>query len=71
MNLDEFIIIFFCLIDELLPTETKGKRLRARGPKLADSEAVSIKVVGTYLGLSQDQEVFDYFCCHYARFSQR
>jgi Transposase DDE domain len=70
MNLDDFIITCFCLIDELLPTVTKGKRLRARGPrpKLADSEVVTIEVVGTYLGLSQDQEVFDYFRRHYAHF---
>jgi len=32
MNLDDFIITCFCLIDEMLPTATKGKRLRTRGP---------------------------------------
>lgn len=70
MNLDDFIITCFCVIDELLPTATKGKRVRARGPmpKLTDSEVVTIEVVGTYLGLSQDQEVFDYFRRHYAHF---
>lgn len=70
MNLDDFIITCFCLIDEMLPTATKGERLRTRGPlpKLAHSEVVTIEVVGTYLGLSQDQEVFDYFRRHYAHF---
>jgi hypothetical protein len=70
MKLDDFIITCFCLIDEMLPTVTKGKRLRERGPmpKLADSEVVTVEVVGTYLGLSQDQEVFDYFRRHYAHF---
>ena len=70
MNLDDFIITCFCLLDEMLPAATKGKRLRQRGPqpKLADSEVVTIEVVGAYLGLSQDQEVFDYFRRHYAHF---
>jgi hypothetical protein len=53
MNLDDFIITCFCTIDEMPPTVTKGKRLRERGPmpKLAESEVVTIEVVGTYLGL--------------------
>lgn len=37
-------------------------------PKLADSEVVTIEVVGTYLGLSQDQEVFYYFRRHSSHF---
>ncbi len=70
MNLDDFIITCFCVLDEMLPTVTTGKRLRERGPmpKLAVSLVVMIEVVGTYLGLSQDQEVFDYFRRHYAHF---
>jgi hypothetical protein len=70
MNLDDFNITCFSMIDELLPTVTKGKRLRARGPipKLTHSEVMTIGVVGTYLGLSQDQEIFDYFRSHYAHF---
>ncbi len=70
MNLDDFIITCFCLIDEMLPEAVKGKRVRQRGPlpKLADSEVITMEVVGTYLGLSQDQEVFDYFRRHYAHF---
>jgi len=70
MNLDDFIITCFVLIDEMVPTATKGKRLRERGPlpKLADSEVITMEIVGTYLGLSQDQEIFDYFRRHYAQF---
>ncbi len=45
-------------------------RLRHRGPlpKLTDSEVITMEVVGTYLGLSQDQEIFDYFRRHYHHF---
>ncbi len=70
MNLDDFIIACFCLIDDLLPSILKGKRLRARGPmpKLADSEVLTMEVVGTYLGISQDKALYDYFRRHYAHF---
>ena len=70
MNLDDFIITCFCLIDEMLPAVTQGKRLRQRGPqpKLADSEVITMELVGTYLGLAQDQEIFDYLRRHYAHF---
>ena len=70
MNLDDFVITCFCTIDEMLATVTKGKCLRHRSPqpKLADSEVITIEIVGTYLGLSQDQEVFDYLRHHYAHF---
>ena len=70
MNLDDFIITCFCVIDEMLPRATKGQRLRQHGPmpKLADSEVITLEVVETYLGLSQDQEIFDYFRRHCTHF---
>src|SRR6266487_3526428 len=70
MNLDDYIITCYCLIDEMMPLVTKGKRVRQRGPrpKLTDSEVITMEVVGTYLGLSQDQEIFDYFRRHYHHF---
>jgi len=48
----------------------KDHRLRARGPapKLVDSEVITMEVVGSYLGLSQDQELFDSFQRHYTHF---
>ena len=51
MNLDNFIITCFCQIDDLLLKEvTKGKRVRACGPqpKRADSEVLTIEVVGSW-----------------------
>ena len=70
MNLDDLMITWFVWIDEMMPTVTKGKRLRERGPmpKLAVSLVITMEIVGTYVGLSQDQEVFDYFRRHYAHF---
>jgi hypothetical protein len=66
MNLDDFILTCSCLIDEMVPLVTKGKPLRQRGPlpKLTDCEVITMELVGTSLGLSQDQEIFDYFRRH-------
>ena len=70
MNLDDFIITCFCWIDEMIPMLLKDKRLRARGPapKLSESEVITMEVVGSYLGLSQDKELFVYFQRHYEHF---
>ena len=70
MDLDDFIIAVFCLVDEAIPPLTGGHRLRERGPQplLADSEVLTMEVVGEYLGLAQDTALFGYFRQHYAHF---
>lgn len=70
MYLDTFIIAVFCWIDEAIPRVTDGRRLRARGPapRLADSEVLTMEVVGEYRGLAQDSALFAYFRQHYAHF---
>lgn len=70
MNLDTFIITCFCLIDEMVPVVTKDHCLRARGPapRLSESEVITMEVVGSYLGLSQDAQLFAYFQRHYTHF---
>lgn len=70
MSLDDFIITCFCWIDDMLPTVIGGKKVRQAGPQptMSDSEVITIEIVGTYLGLSQDQELFEYFGRHYSHF---
>lgn len=70
MSLDDFIITCFCWIDDALPAIMEGKKLRQSGPapKMSDSEVITIELVGTYLGLSQDQELFESFRRHYSHF---
>jgi hypothetical protein len=70
MNRDELIIACFCLIDDVLPDILKGKRLRERGfgPRLSDSEVMTMEIVGTYLGYNQDKALFEYFQCHWNHF---
>jgi hypothetical protein len=70
MSLDKFIITCFCWIDDALPFVTEGKKLRQAGPQptLSDSEVITIELVGSYLGLSQDQELVEFFGHHYSHF---
>lgn len=70
MDLDDFIITVFCVVDEAIPEILDGHRLRQRGPAptLYDSEVVTMEIVGEYLGLEQEQALFAYFRRHYAHF---
>jgi Transposase DDE domain len=64
------MIAWFCLIDDQLPCILKGNRLRTRGPMptLSDSEVITMEVVGSFLGLTQDKALYNYFRRHYAHF---
>lgn len=70
VNLDTFIITVFCQVDDIMKELLQGRRLRERGPmpSLADSEVVTMEVVGEYLGLGQDQAIYRYFRRHYHHF---
>ena len=63
MDLDTFVIIVFCLIDDRLD----GERIRQRGPKpkLSDSEVLPIEVVDEFLGIDTDQGLYTYFRRNY------
>ncbi len=67
MDLSTFVVAVFWLIDDRL--KDLG-RLRTRGPAptLSDSEVLTIEVVGEFLGLDEDTELFGYFRRHYAHF---
>jgi hypothetical protein len=67
VDLSTFIVAVFCLIDDRI---AELGRLRARGPTptLCDSEVLTIEIVGEFLGLDEDTELFVYFRRHYAHF---
>jgi hypothetical protein len=67
--LDSLIIAVFCLVDDTL-RQAGLERLRKRGPspRLADAEVLTIEVVGEYLGLDRETELFAYFRRHYSHF---
>ena len=66
MDLSTFIISVFCLTDDRL----QERRIRQRGPAPtpSDSEVITIEVVGEFLGLDEDAQLFGYFSRHYAHF---
>lgn len=73
MDLDTFIIAVFCTSDDMLKkiiSRSAHKHLRERGPSplLSDSEVITIEIIGEYLGLNQDKQIFEYFQHSYAHF---
>lgn len=65
MELTTFIVGVYCLIDDWVRTQP---RARSRGPEplLADSEVLTMEVVGEYLGIDTDRGIYTYFRRHYA-----
>lgn len=66
MDLEEFMIAVYCLIDELLAelgADPDWRRIRQRGPAptLADAEVLTMEAVGEFLGLDQDVAIYRYF----------
>lgn len=66
MDLETFMIAVYCRIDELvqdLARDPDWRRIRQRGPApiLADSEVVTMEVVGEFLGLDRDTAIYHYF----------
>lgn len=70
MDLEEFTIAVYCVVDELL-TESRAdpgwRRVRRRGPApiLADAEVITMVAVGEFLGYDQDAAIDRYFQRHH------
>lgn len=64
MLLEEFIIKTYVYVDDFLK---KTPRLRKRGPapKLSDAEVITLEIVGEFLGLGTDKQIFEYFKNHW------
>ena len=64
MDITTFMIAVYCLIEDGLPQ----RRLRRRGPQptLRDSEVLTIEVVGEFLGLDTESNIFAHFCRYYS-----
>lgn len=70
MDLEDFTIAVYCLVDELLAesrTDPGWRRIRRRGPApvLADAEVITMVTVGEFLGLDQDLAIYRYFRRHH------
>ncbi len=70
MDLDDFLLAGFCVVEEALPHVLGGRRGRQRGPAppVAESEVLTMDVVGESRGVEQEKALFAYFRQHYAHF---
>jgi hypothetical protein len=70
VDLEDFTIAVYCLVDALfgeLRADPDWARIRQRGPAptLADSEVLTMEVVGEFLGYDQDVAIYQYFRRHH------
>ena len=65
-----FMVTVFCLIDDWLKTQP-GVRQRGPQPELTDSEVLTVEVVGEFLGLDTDQDLYRHFRRYYSEWFPR
>jgi hypothetical protein len=67
VDLDEFIVAVYCLVDDLMVELLEGRSLRERGPAplLDDREVITMEIVGEFLGLDTEKGLFLFFRTHY------
>src|SRR3954468_19925061 len=67
MDLETLTVAVFCLVDDLVRDLCHDRRLRQRGPApvLADSEVLTVEIVGEFLGLDTDRGLHAHFRRHY------
>ncbi len=70
MDLDILVITIFCIVEDALNAVLKGEKVRERGPKptILDSEVITMEIVGEFLNLCQDIQIYRYFKRHYSHF---
>lgn len=70
MGFEPFVTAVLCFVDDLVRDLCQAGRLRRRGPEpvLADSEVLTIKAIGEFLGLDTDRALHAYFRRHFAGF---
>ena len=68
MPLEELIITVFYWVDKGVETVTSGIELRTRGfaPRLSDSGAITMAIIGEMRGHDGDEAIWEYFRPHWA-----
>jgi hypothetical protein len=67
MSLDDLILTVFCWVDdELHAADLAQLRRRGPDPLLADSEVITMELVGEFLGFDRDARLFWYFRQHHS-----
>lgn len=67
MPIEDFIIITYIFVDEYLKEASQNLVLRTRGepPALSDAEVITMEIVGEYMGLGSDKQIWIYFRKHW------
>ena len=67
MLIDEFIISVYCCVEDLFNRLLRGTKLRQRGfaPKFTDIEILTIEIIGEFLGIETDKQIWEYFKRHW------
>ena len=67
MKLIDYIVNVFVMADDFCKTYFPDRSLRTRGPspKLADSEVITMELVGEYMGFDTDERIYQYFDRHW------
>jgi hypothetical protein len=67
LSLPDFIVVVYCLVSDVFTLVVGDQRLRRRGPppRLTDSEAITMEIVGEYLGYDTDKGIWPYFTQHW------
>lgn len=67
MNLNDYIVNVFCETDDFMKKYFPARTIRTRGPlpQLADSEVLTIEIVGEMLGFDTDKDIFGFFLDFY------
>jgi len=67
MKLTDYIVNVFVMADDFCKIYYPARKLRTRGtlPKLADSEVITMELVGEYMGLHSDEAIYNYFLMHW------
>ena len=67
MELTDYIVNVFVMVDDFCKIYYPARKLRHRGPqpKLADSEVITMELVGEYLGFDTDEGIYRYFARHW------
>lgn len=70
MNLNDFIVNVFCETDDFMKNFFPHRTLRTRGPlpQLADSEVLTIEIVGEIIGFDTDKKIFNFFKNFYGHY---
>ena len=66
MPIDEFIINIYLMVEQYYKiVVTKPLRSAGYAPKLSDPEIICMEMVGEFLHLDQDKQIWQYFTQHW------